>query len=146
MKKWVVGISACLLACASADAGAAASGAPVASAFNRALLKRLDWSVAIMDAWKSKDAAKIKAAAAILDEAEAAMRDFYSLYRDNWNATSRPFGFELIQKRNAGVLARFEEAKRRVHDYLDGKAATIPELDEAVEPFGQPAPKRTISW
>ena len=133
-------------ALAEADAGAAASGAPVASAFNRALLKRLDWSVAIIDAWKSKDAAKIKAAAAILDEAEAAMRDFCSLYRDNWNATSRPFGFELIQKRNAGVLARFEEAKRRVHDYLDGKAATIPELDEAVEPFGQPAPKRTIPW
>jgi hypothetical protein len=139
-------IAAWRAALAEADAVAEGSSAPVACAFNRAMLKRLDYSLAIMDAWKAKDSAKIKAAAAKLDEAVAAMREFCALYRDNWNENSQPFGFELIQKRNAGALARLEEAKRRVDEYLAGKAATIPEFDEAATPFGKPADRRTIVW
>ena len=123
-------------AMAEIEAGSKESGAPVSCAFNRATLTKLDYSLSMLEAWKAKDSEKIKEAAAKLDKAVAAMREFCEIYRDNWNETSQPFGFELIQKRNAGILARMEEAKRRVDEYLAGKAATIPEFDEAVTPFG----------
>ena len=90
----------------------------------------------MLEAWKAKDAEKIKEAASKLDKAVDAMRDFCEIYRNNWNETSQPFGFDLIQKRNSGVLARLEEAKRRVDEYLAGKAETIPEFDEAMMPLG----------
>jgi hypothetical protein len=119
---------------------------PVAAAFARTMHKRFEYSLAILEAWKTKDAAQVKAAAKLLDEAVESMRLFTSLYRDNWYATSQPFGFELIQKRNAAALARLEEAKRRLDEYLAGRAPTIPEFDEALTEFGRPAPRRTISW
>ena len=110
------------------------------------MLTRLDYSLAMLEAWKAKDAAKIKAAAAKLDKAVAAMRDFNALYRDNWNGISQPFGFELVQKRNAGLLARMEEAKRRVDEYLAGKEKTIPEFDEAMKPYGKAIRGCAVSW
>lgn len=130
------------------DAASVADDArlPVAAAFARTMHKRLEFSLAILGAWKTKDSAQVKAAAKLLDEAVESMRLFTSLYRDNWNATSQPFGFELIQKRNAAALARLEEAKRRLDEYLTGRASTIPEFDEALTAFGRPAPRRTISW
>ena len=123
-------------ALADAEAGFEGSGAPVSCAYSRATLTKLDYSLAMLDAWKKKDADKIKEAAAKLDKAVTAMREFCEIYRDNWNETSQPFGFDLIQKRNSSVLARMEEAKRRVDEYLAGNAATIPEFDEAMKPFG----------
>ena len=118
---------------------------PAAEAYNRALLARLDYELAILDAWKSKDRAAVERAAALLGEAVAAMRRFCDLYREDWNKSSRPFGFELIQKRNASTLVRFEEAKRRLDDYLAGRAPTVEEFDEAVQPFGA-TQRGVIGW
>ena len=67
-------------------------------------------------------------------------------YRADWYATSQPFGFERIQKRNAAALARLEEAKRRLDDWLDGRIATVEELDETLKPFGRYSPAAVIAW
>jgi hypothetical protein len=55
-------------------------------------------------------------------------------------------GFERIQKRNAIALARLEEAKLRLGDYLAGRVPTIEELDEAMKPFGRYQPSPVIQW
>ena len=83
--------------------------------------------------------------AALLAKAVEAMREFCALYRKDWHDTSRPFGFELIQRRNAAALERFEEAKRRFDDFMAGRAATIEEFDEALQPFGA-TQNRIIEW
>ena len=83
---------------------------------------------------------------AFIEEAVEAMRDYCRLYREDWLATSRPFGFELIQRRNASALERFEEAKRRFDDFMAGRAATIEEFDEAAKPFGATQGGAIIGW
>lgn len=45
----------------------------------------------------------------------------------------------------AAALERLEEARRRLADYLAGRAPTIDEFDEALEPFGK-TQKRIIEW
>ena len=119
---------------------------PSAEAYNRALLSRLDYELAVLEAWKTKDRAQLEKVAALLTKAVEAMRDYCRLYRENWHASSRPSGFELIQKRNASALERMEEAKRRFDDFLAGRAATIEEFDEAMQPFGTPHNREIIGW
>ena len=43
---------------------------------------------------------------------------------------SKPFGLEVLQIRFAGQVARYRELAERLGEYLDGRVATIPELDE----------------
>ena len=118
---------------------------PAAEAYNRALLTRLDYELAALEAWKTKDRAALENVAALLAKAVEAMREFCALYRKDWHDTSRPFGFELIQRRNAAALERFEEAKRRFDDFMAGRAATIEEFDEALQPFGA-TQNHIIGW
>ena len=77
---------------------------------------------------------------------EEELDEMCRLYREDWLATSRPFGFELIQRRNAAALERFEEAKRRFDDFMAGRAATIEECDEAIQPFGATQERPVIGW
>ena len=127
-------------------AACGAAGVPAAEAYNRALLTRLDYELAALEAWKTKDRAALENVAALLAKAVEAMRDYCRKYREDWLATSRPFGFELIQKRNACALERFEEAKRRFDDFMAGRAATIEEFDEALQPFGATQGGAIIGW
>ena len=127
-------------------AACGAAGVPAAEAYNRALLTRLDYELAALEAWKTKDRAALENVAALLTKAVEAMRDYCRLYREDWLATSRPFGFELIQRRNAAALERFEEAKRRFDDFMAGRAATIEEFDEALQPFGATQEGAIIGW
>lgn len=50
------------------------------------------------------------------------------------------------ERRNASALERFEEAKRRFDDFMAGRAATIEEFDEAVQPFGATQERPVIGW
>ncbi len=127
-------------------AACGAAGVPAAEAYNRAALTRLDYELAALEAWKTKDRAALENVAALLAKAVEAMRDYCRLYREDWLATSRPFGFELIQRRNASALARFEEAKRRFDDFMAGRAATIEEFDETLQPFGATQNSPVIGW
>ncbi|HJA94136.1 MAG TPA: beta-N-acetylhexosaminidase [Candidatus Eisenbergiella merdipullorum] len=60
-------------------------------------------------------------------------------YRDSrealWNRESRIFGFEVIDIRIGGVLARLESAKKRVEAYGKGEVDSLPELEEPRLPF-----------
>ena len=46
---------------------------------------------------------------------------------------NKPEGFEALQIRLAGQVARHEELARRVTELLDGKVEQIPELDAVPE-------------
>ena len=97
--------------------------------------------------WKAGDRIGIeKVAKELLPRTIEAMKTFCEVYRAEWYATSRPFGFELIQRRNAGALVRLEEAQHRLDGWLSGECATIEELDEAIEPFGVYNPSPPIAW
>ncbi|WP_129723763.1 beta-N-acetylhexosaminidase [Xylanivirga thermophila] len=51
-------------------------------------------------------------------------------HRDQWMTTNKPFGWEVLDIRYGGVLARIDTAKSRILDYVEGTIENIPELEE----------------
>lgn len=120
---------------------------PQVQALVAALAEKVAYEQSILAAWRNGDREAIRRIAEndlprLISETERC----FELYRDNWYRTSRPFGFELIQKRNAAVLERLKEAKRRLDDFISGKIPTIEEYDEAIKPFGKYCPGGVIKW
>lgn len=58
------------------------------------------------------------------------------IHYDMWNTTYKPYGFEIVDMRYGGKIARIETAERRVSDYLSGKIEKIEELHDKKLPFG----------
>ena len=72
--------------------------------------------------------------------------EFDARFRADWLATAKPFGLEVIQRRNAGVRARLEEARLRIFELLEGSIDRIEELDAATAAEGIPgAPSNPYS-
>ncbi|MEG1718841.1 MAG: beta-N-acetylhexosaminidase [Clostridia bacterium] len=64
----------------------------------------------------------------VLPELIARMETFKENFRSQWFKENKAFGFEVIDVRISGTIARLESAKMRVCEYLDGKVEEIPEL------------------
>jgi hypothetical protein len=119
----------------------------VLSSFLKVLSAKVAYEADILGAWKAKDRARIeRIVRKDLPELVAAMKRFCADYRADWYATSKPFGYETIQKRNAAQLARLEEALLRLEEYLAGKVPTVPELDEAMQPYGVYQGRLPVRW
>jgi hexosaminidase len=130
-----------------ADCSALTGVPPSATALAKTLAAKTAYEADILAAWRAKDKPALsRLAQKDLPVLIAQMKAFMELYRADWYATSQPFGFERIQKRNAAALARLEEAQRRLDAYLAGKTSTIEELDEAMQPFGRHSPSDVIGY
>jgi len=57
------------------------------------------------------------------------MEAYTLAFRGNWLKHAKSFGLEVIQRRNAGCIARLQEAGLRIHEFLDGKTDAIGEID-----------------
>ena len=130
------------------EACAALQGVPAPAVdLVRVLAAKLAFEADLLAGWKAKDKATLsRLAQTDLPDLIARMKAFNESYRADWYATSQSFGFERVQKRNAAALVRLEEAKRRLDDWLAGRAATIEELDEAMRPFGKYNARNVIGW
>lgn len=71
------------------------------------------------------------------------IQTFDACFRKEWMRTAKPFGLEIIQRRNAGLSARLDELALRIKEFLNGEIDRIAELDEALHaasiPGFQPA-------
>lgn len=119
----------------------------VAKKLVETLSAKFNYEADILAAWRNKDKAAIAFIATNdLPKTIRLMKSFTREYRNDWHATSQPFGFERMQKRNASQIARLEEAQLRLKEYVEGKVETIPEFDEAMKPFGKYNAGGVISW
>ena len=57
--------------------------------------------------------------------------------REQWYSESKPYGFDLIERKLGGLLARTTSCKQRLIDYVNGKIDSIPELAEEILPYGK---------
>lgn len=55
--------------------------------------------------------------------------------RSNWMARNKPFGFETLQLRMAGVIERCHELDRRLDAVISGRKDAFPELEELLKPL-----------
>jgi len=127
---------------------AALKGIPASAlALVKVLGAKLDYERDVLAAWKAKDRRTLaRLVNRDLPKLIVLMKNFDEVFRTEWYRTSQPFGYELIQKRNAAQLARLREAKLRLEEYLKGDVATIEELDETLKPFGLFEENPVIGW
>ncbi|WP_010281360.1 beta-N-acetylhexosaminidase [Bacillus timonensis] len=58
------------------------------------------------------------------------VRLLHSKHRDVWFSLYKPFGWEIIEFRYGGLLARLETTQIRIQQWLEGKIDRIEELEE----------------
>ena len=51
-------------------------------------------------------------------------------HREAWMKYNKPFGYEIMDIRYGGIIARIETAKARILDYLSGTVDSLPEFSE----------------
>ncbi|GAE32517.1 beta-N-acetylhexosaminidase [Halalkalibacter hemicellulosilyticus] len=51
-------------------------------------------------------------------------------HREQWLKINKPFGWEVIDIRYGGVMARIDTAIKRLHDYIEGRINRIEELEQ----------------
>jgi hypothetical protein len=68
-----------------------------------------------------------------LDEAIKAGKSFDEHFRAMWLKNNKPYGMEVIQIRNAGIVKRLEELRQRIQELNNGQVSCIPEIDEFLD-------------
>ncbi len=56
-------------------------------------------------------------------------------HRELWHSTNKPFGFEVIDIRYGGVMARIDTAVYRLEQYLNGELKNLEELEQERLPY-----------
>ena len=127
------GYRACLKTLAKAPCPKDGNGGsiPYARALAEVSLRKLELFAALTAKRAATPAARraaVKKALPILRALAKAQAAFNAEFRAMWFTQNRPQGYETTQIRLAGCLARDEEALRRYREFIDGKAADLPEL------------------
>ncbi len=104
------------------------------------IIKRLAFRRKMLTAYHAGDRAKIAEIAGEIPAIISLYEELCESFRAMWIAVFKPFGFEVMQIRNAGQIARWHELQRTLLEYSSGKLSTIAELDEKL-PLGPTASK-----
>lgn len=95
------------------------------------LAKKADMGLRISEAYKSGE--KDVLAKFIQEELPELQKEIGQLrkeHRNLWHTTYKPFGWEVLDIRYGGLLSRLDTVLWRLEEYLAGKIAKIPELEE----------------
>ena len=85
----------------------------------------------LVDAYKAGDKAALRRLATeTLPEIAVRADAFRDAVEAQWMRENKPFGFEVMDIRLAGIGARARSAARRVLDFVDGRVGALPELTE----------------
>ncbi len=97
----------------------------------RALVKKADIGVKLTRAYQNGDTQELKEyAQMLLPETRAAVEELRRTHRAQWLATYKPFGWEVLDLRYGGVLARIDTAIYRIEQYLSGEINKLEELEQ----------------
>ena len=95
------------------------------------LTVKSDIGLKIKDAYDRKDIAVLKdIAVGLLPELYRRVGDLRVTHRELWLKIYKPFGWEVLDIRYGGVLARVDTAIKRITDYLEGRIDKIEELED----------------
>lgn len=93
--------------------------------------------IALEKAYRSGDREELKRLAGeVLPELRRKVRDLRSFHRRLWMDVCKPVGWEVLDIRYGGLLARLETAEERLGDYLRGETDSLEELEQERLYFG----------
>ncbi|PWW28241.1 glycosyl hydrolase family 20 [Cytobacillus oceanisediminis] len=92
---------------------------------------KCDIGITISNLYKEKNMTKLKRIAnEELTELNRLVKELRELHRDIWYKQNKAFGWEILDIRYGGLLARIETAQKRIMDYVLGNIDRIEELEE----------------
>ena len=86
-----------------------------------------------------------KIAARDIPALQKAVRSLWEYHREMWMRTYKPFGWEVIEHRYGGLMARLQTVRKRVADYVSGRIDAIPELEAPLHDPWSGTRQRTLS-
>lgn len=60
---------------------------------------------------------------------QQAVKELWQYHRAAWLASRKPFGWEVLEHRYGGLMARLDTVAQRVDAYLAGSVSSLPELE-----------------
>ncbi len=113
----------------------------------KALELKADLGVRIRAAYQSGDKEMLRKIAEVdFPATEQALEEFYEAFRSMWLRENKTFGLEVHEQRFGGLLYRMKTCKKRLLEYLDGKAERIEELEEERLPKCDGWREEEIHW
>ena len=102
----------------------------VITALSSLLENKATFGVRLKEAYDKKDNEALESLARECDVITRKIKKLRETHRESWMEFNKPFGWEVHDVRYGGLIMRFETAKTRIKDYLNGRIAAIPELEE----------------
>ncbi|WP_080875264.1 beta-N-acetylhexosaminidase [Oceanobacillus timonensis] len=99
----------------------------------------------VKETYDKQNREKLQEMLPILEEVKERVYTLRKTHRTLWFSFNKPFGWEIIEIRYGGVLARIETVMYRLNQYIDGDINKIDELEEERLYFEGPYPMQTGS-
>lgn len=87
-------------------------------------------------AYKDKDKKELSKLIKRYANTAKAVQKFRDTMQKYWYSDFKPYGWEVHEARFGGLVGRLNDCGNRLKAYMQGKIATIPELDEQIIPSG----------
>lgn len=109
---------------------------------------KADLGVRIREAYEKKDLSALKKICEkVIPEIIDNLKEMKLLREELWMTDAKPFGFEVMDVKLGGVLARLRSTRQRVERYLKGNIQHLEELEEERLPyFPEGEPLRENHW
>lgn len=111
--------------------------------FADALVKKSQWRAAAAVCVREKDKERAKQLVECARENIVALEKLGQMWQQLWFSTNKPFGYEVIDIRMGGLVARFKSAEKRMVQFANGEIDDIPELSCTKLPYAK-APSGTF--
>lgn len=96
----------------------------------RVLVRKATYSKRLFRAYQEQNRGQMHALASELQEIKQDIKGFYEAFRRMWLQDYKGFGFEVMDVRLGGLLARIDTVTVMLNDYLAGRLDRIYELEE----------------
>lgn len=107
-----------------------------AAALARALAVKFELGYKTRAAYKANDKDELRRLAENdYKEAEKLIRAYHKVFEEQWFHENKPCGFDVQDIRLGAIIQRTVSCRRRLLDYVNGKIASIPELEEELLPY-----------
>jgi hexosaminidase len=103
------------------------------------LAAKVDFRMSLEDAYQARDRGRMQMLLPEVGRIVELLDQLHGTFRRQWHRHHKPFGFEVVQIRLAGLRERYREVARLVSELLYQQRDSIPELDE-----GLAAPKEAL--
>ncbi len=100
------------------------------AALCRALEYKAELGARTRAAYGAGDRAALAEVTALYRQVEERLDAFYDCFRRQWERDNKPHGFDVQDIRLGGLSQRVRHCRSALEDFLSGKTASIPELEE----------------